>query len=1063
MRLLSVHTLEFREYHGDDVPKYAIASHRWYAGSEATLKDVRRKRNTETTGFLKVLAFTRYVREHISGIDWIWIDTCCIDQKSSQEVSEAINSMFKWYSNAEVCLAYLADVERIEDVAHSDWWSRGWTLQELLAPRTVVFLTRDWQVAGSKGGDRCNAALKCGNSVEASIASLTGIPLPVLRDYEASEGIGVQQKLAWTDKRNTTREEDLSYCLFGIFGVAIGANYGEGKERARHRLLREIAMTRDASVFLEGSVAPPLPSISSMHGMRTDKQAMQRLMASLYFPQMNDRRESIQSAHEGTYRWALLSTSATNVRWDNLAGWLSDPRPPHRLYWVNAKPGAGKSGLIRFLDEELSPIQHMQPWAEQMRVVRLSYYFWNPGNTLQKSLTGVLRTLLHQLFDAIPGSLLPCVSSQKDRMAREAGGSGLTWSDVELRECFRKIMAALLSEVKVFVLIDGLDEIDGDDDTREDLVGLLQELTSYSNVKLCVSSRRWPLFQDAFASCPQLRLEDLNAHDIEQFVNAQLGSQSRFRNMPGRDALVRGVIAKADGVFLWTRLVVKDLVRGIRDGDSLDILQQKLHAVPADLNEYFAQLLNSIEPHHRSEAGILLQLALHEEDGFIALNPLHLIDLVFISPAETDFALSEEHKEEYLRLFQDTDALIFALDSTLRRLSSRCKGLLQCNLHTPGASHRAITALTTPIIHMVRGNKHMVLHFQIDFMHRSLRDYLQESGAQELLGGTFDARNYLRNARLMLILMRMNATPSPKFDVGLASYFLCTLSLPIFRGERRCAQFAAAFRPMIESVMKDRDRSFERYWYICRSLETWEEEQGSFLTLAIDFGLKGYIAQNIDSRAVREKKGRPMLDYVLRPRFANGFDGCSIGNHFPIPELVQQLISLGADPNQEMWATGISIWTLFLTFVAEYDYGCAGGEEGDMACVLSVGHMIEGGASLYVRHADLSSRLKSALARSAASPRSMPRLTTGSALAQDEGAGRGGAVNTFETPIAKIDSTLRNATASHTEKISRDGMVSVEDILECMRPGLGGHVDDLIELVRRRQGTPLVHSHARVA
>lgn len=1039
MRLLNIHTLEFREYHSD-APRYAIASHRWIAGSEATYKDVRRRRNTDQSGHRKVIAFATYVKEHIANVDWLWIDTCCIDEKSSQEVSEAINSMFRWYSNAEVCLAYLADVDSIDQFARSEWWTRGWTLQELLAPPAVVFLTKDWKICGNKGGDRCRVALDVGCPLEALIASLTNIPIHVLRDYEQSKGISVERKLDWAANRRTTREEDLSYCLFGIFGVAIGANYGEGRERARTRLLREISMNHEVTVFPDKSVPllPPVMPGTLLRDERLDQTAVSRLMESLYFPQMDDRRESIQSAHEGTYRWALLSTGAANVRWDNLADWMSDPQPAHRVYWVNAKPGAGKSGLIRFLDEKLKPSQHMRPWADQMRVLRLKYYFWNPGNALQKSLAGVIRTILHQLFEELSGDLLPYVSRHKLQLARHVGRPEMTWSEIELRECFRKVMGSLVPAVKVFALIDGLDEVDGGDDSREDLVSFVQELASYSNVKLCVSSRRWPLFQDAFASCPQLRLEDLNAHDIEKYVRERLQSQDKFRQTPGLEVLVRQVIAKADGVFLWTRLVVKDLVRGIRDGDSLVMLKKKLSAVPGDLNEYFTQLMQSIEPHHRMEAGILLQLALHEEEWFVALNPLRLVDLLFISHAGTDYALSK-HREEYIDLFNDADALMYALDSTLRRLSSRCKGLLQCNFHVPGASYRAVTALPATLVQPLHENKHMAFNFQIDFMHRSLRDFFLESGLQELLGETFDARNYLRNARLLLILMNMNASPEPKFDIGLASYFVCTLSIPSFRNDHKCAEFAAVFRPVVESVMRSNaGSSLEPYWYICKSLDTWNAERSTFLTLAIDFGLTAYVARNLTAEAVREKDGRPLLDYILRPRFGMGFDESepSIGNHHPIPELVERVLSLGADPNQG--DEGVSVWTLFLSFVADYGYECADGEAGETACLVSMEHMINGGASLSVARSALSSRLRSALAKDMSASQLAQHLSTESELVRN-----GTALQSGSRQSDPDEHTSQSAILTAS--------VPLEDVLECMRPGFGEDIDPVKILASQRR------------
>lgn len=117
MRLLHTTTLTFKEFYPPVIPKYAIASHRWRGGDEALLSDVQEKKNTHTSGYQKVIAFTAYVREHIPALEWIWIDTCCIDQKSSSELSEAINSMFRWYRDAEVCLAYLQDVSAADNLA----------------------------------------------------------------------------------------------------------------------------------------------------------------------------------------------------------------------------------------------------------------------------------------------------------------------------------------------------------------------------------------------------------------------------------------------------------------------------------------------------------------------------------------------------------------------------------------------------------------------------------------------------------------------------------------------------------------------------------------------------------------------------------------------------------------------------------------------------------------------------------------------------------------------------------------------------------------------------------
>jgi len=154
MRLLNVNSLKFAEFRDHNRPCYVAASHRWVDNHEATFQDIRDGCNTNGKGYEKVKAFAEYIRKNMTAVEWLWIDTCCINKDSAAELSEAVNSMFEWYHNAKLCLAYLADVETSDDLSSyekSKWFERGWTLQELLAPRTVVFVTKGWQVIGYKG------------------------------------------------------------------------------------------------------------------------------------------------------------------------------------------------------------------------------------------------------------------------------------------------------------------------------------------------------------------------------------------------------------------------------------------------------------------------------------------------------------------------------------------------------------------------------------------------------------------------------------------------------------------------------------------------------------------------------------------------------------------------------------------------------------------------------------------------------------------------------------------------------------------------------------------------
>ncbi|KAF4825699.1 Vegetative incompatibility protein HET-E-1 [Colletotrichum siamense] len=176
-------------------------------------------------------------------LEWIWIDTCCIDKTSSAELSEAINTMFRWYQEAVVCYAFLADVPSDTTLdgrslfATSRWFTRGWTLQELLAPKRLEFYSREWTHLGTKSG------------LSQVLREITGVGESYLEGLDLSVA-SIAARMSWAAKRETTREEDRAYSLLGIFGVHIPLLYGEGGYNAFIRLQEElIRTTDDQSIF----------------------------------------------------------------------------------------------------------------------------------------------------------------------------------------------------------------------------------------------------------------------------------------------------------------------------------------------------------------------------------------------------------------------------------------------------------------------------------------------------------------------------------------------------------------------------------------------------------------------------------------------------------------------------------------------------------------------------------------------------------------------------------------------------------------------------------------------
>ncbi|KAM3437300.1 hypothetical protein MY4824_003841 [Beauveria thailandica] len=244
MRLINVESLDIEEFFGDNVPKYAILSHTW-TSEEVTLQEWSHREEpsiSSKSGYQKILSACRLASEH--RLKYAWVDTNCIDKSSSAELSEAINSMFNWYRNAQVCFAYLQDVkfkpattDFTTSFQSSRWFTRGWTLQELLAPELIYFYDKDWTHMTNK--KLCLDALSL----------ITSIPKRVLECRDEIRAASIAQRMSWLSPRKTTRREDMAYCMFGIFDINLPLLYGEG-DKAFSRLQEElIRSSHDHTIF----------------------------------------------------------------------------------------------------------------------------------------------------------------------------------------------------------------------------------------------------------------------------------------------------------------------------------------------------------------------------------------------------------------------------------------------------------------------------------------------------------------------------------------------------------------------------------------------------------------------------------------------------------------------------------------------------------------------------------------------------------------------------------------------------------------------------------------------
>lgn len=466
-----------------------------------------------------------------------------------------------------------------------------------------------------------------------------------------------------------------------------------------------------------------------------EKELESIFVARLRFVLINDREGRIPDSYKKTFEWIFESKRSDLRSWSNFKDWLQSSEP---LYWITGKAGSGKSTLMKYICREnctLHPTcrESLQKWADDSKLVTANFYFWNSGSRLQMSQSGLFRSLLCQLLDqardAIP-SISPirwealCLFNNLDNPDE--------WPEQELQGMLQKAVSHISGNgLKVCLFIDGLDEFDGN---HHQLITLFSTLISFPNVKLCVASRPWIIFEDAFKHKPSLMLQDLTYPDIQHFVNSKFLEDDNYKRLCQRDPdyanrLIENVAYKSAGVFLWVHLVVFSLLTGMSEGDRISDLQKRLDALPADLETLYAKILSTIDAIHLQNAVEIFQLMQ------ASVAPPSLLLLSFADEENSEFALN-------LQMWSiSVKQVSYRVEDMRRRLISRCKGLVDVNrIHADSTT--------------TEGN------YTVQYLHRSVKDFLQSAGVQKDLQAatksTFDP--HLRLCAAHLCWLKISTT-----------------------------------------------------------------------------------------------------------------------------------------------------------------------------------------------------------------------------------------------------------------------------------------------------------------
>ena len=480
------------------------------------------------------------------------------------------------------------------------------------------------------------------------------------------------------------------------------------------------------------------------------KMLRDKVRGSLAFAYMHARRTQISKAKSDTYDWILGGGNQNSAALGGFLEWLDDPHPANNMFWISGKPGSGKSTLLRYLDMNVDAFK-CRRWLSQKDLYICRFFVWNPGEALQKSFKGLLQAVLHQILSVCKWLTEIAISDERI-CATELTDTGLEWTLHELERTFADCLSRASITAKIFILLDGLDELQGNDQDRQDMLDYLRGLSTIDNVKICVSSRPWNIFNDFFRNLPTIRIQDFTRPDIENYVRYSLWESISVQSTYIRDSgeasqLVEAIISKADGVFLWVRLVVDQLLRGFRDGETIRTLKRKVDSLPPDLDGFFHRIIESIEPAYRREGSAYLQTAIFAIQDEQITWPRGLLEYTFLEHEDPSFAMTSSFDFDELRL-DNIDALAYRIDWGKRRLNSRCMGLLEC-------TQSSLPVIINKYAEKSENARTMLLCTDVNLLHRSLMDYLMTSEAQLVLhrhtGGLFESRQFLCNALLVKI------------------------------------------------------------------------------------------------------------------------------------------------------------------------------------------------------------------------------------------------------------------------------------------------------------------------
>ncbi|KAN0089845.1 WD40-repeat-containing domain protein [Hyaloscypha variabilis] len=669
-----------------NVPPYAILSHTWGAdGEEVTFQEVvnASEQTKSKAGYRKILFCGEQAAR--DNLQYFWVDTCCIDKSNNTELSEAINSMFRWYRNAAKCYVYLPDVSvdhgvkedsrRTWEVSfrRSRWFTRGWTLQELIAPRSVEFFSVDGTPLGNK------------TSLERLVHDITGIAIQALQDFALGD-FTVDERMTWANTRRTTREEDKAYSLLGIFDICMPLIYGEGEQNALRRLRGEIS-AHEGELDLPFAVEAPFNAYQRQHEPVCLENTRSDLLSKIY-------------------------------------DWIDRPDEAS-IFWLNGFAGTGKSTIARTVARKY----------DKERRLGASFFFVKGGGDVGGA-SKLFATIATQLARRVPNlrpHICDAVVKHKDICNQS------------LRDQWARLVLEPLSKLKTdghegqsfyVLVIDALDECSEENNLRI-IPQLLAEARSLKNMRLRIflTSRPEVPIRHGFLQILGTEHQDFILHsisppiidqDIRIFLKHDLRLIAQERSLGPdwpSDEAIGLLVQRASGLFIWAATACRFIRQGRRfapkrletivssSGSSSTAPEKHLNQIyitvlkqsvsdeytdeeKEDLCRMLREILGSIvllfSPLSVQSLSILLSIS--DEDIFQSLGDLHSVldipkddtqPLRIHHPSFRDFLLNQDRCTDPDFWVNEKESHETLMDHCIRLMSSSLKQDI-CAVRKPG-------------------------------------------------------------------------------------------------------------------------------------------------------------------------------------------------------------------------------------------------------------------------------------------------------------------------------------------------------------------------------------------